>query len=97
VTGLWLEGIRIARRQRGGELVGVEHKKPRRTYRLLSTRRNSGSDRVGYVRCTLFDIVAAETAVPGSASDASLLLRPSHCWDYVCGLAIGEGSSGCSH
>ena len=89
--------MRTARRQRGGELVGVEHKKPRRTYRLLSTRSNSGSNRVGYVRCTLFDIVATETAVPGSASDTSLLLRLSHCWDYVCGLAIGEGSSGCSH
>jgi len=42
--GLWLESIKIATRRRAGELVGVEHKKPR-TYRLLSTRRNSGSNR----------------------------------------------------
>ena len=38
-------GRRTARRQRGGELVGIEHKNPK-TYGLLSTRRNSGSDRV---------------------------------------------------
>jgi hypothetical protein len=44
--GLWLKGMRTAKRWRGGELVGVEHKKPR-TYRLLSTKRNSGGNRVG--------------------------------------------------
>lgn len=50
--------------------MGVEHKKPR-TYRLLSTRKNSGSgsDRVGHVCYTLFDIVSAEAAAPGSALD----------------------------
>jgi hypothetical protein len=82
VTGLWLEGMRTARRQRGGKLVDVEHKKPR-TYRLLSTRRNSGSDRVGWYVVHYLTLSLPKPLHPGLLWIASLFLlkRSSRCCD----------------